>query len=377
MDGRILKNPSDTQITDAFTGGDTPDWTTFDVAVIGGGPAGLAASVTAASEGLQPLVLDRMAMGGQAGTTSLIRNYLGFPHGISGRQLARRAVAQAFTFSVAFQFARSADAISRTDDHFVTHLSDDVRVRSRVVVLASGADYRRLEVPELERLVGMGVYYGAAVTEAETMRNREVFVVGGGNSAGQAAVHLSRSARAVTMVVRGPSLSASMSDYLVRQIKVKDNITIRTNSQVVGGGGGRRGLEFLEISDEGGQTQRHAADGLFVLIGAAPRTHWLPEDLSRDDWGYILTGPDVPVTDRWPLARTPLPFETSLPGVFAIGDVRRGSVKRVASAVGEGSVVIQGVHAYLADKESRSAGGPNRRAARPPRAGSGRAGHPE
>jgi thioredoxin reductase (NADPH) len=350
-DGRTLLNPTDMQITDAFTGGDSPDWTTFDVAVIGGGPAGLATSVSAASEGLHSVVLERTAMGGQAGTTSRIRNYLGFPRGISGHELAQRAFDQAWTFSVAFQFARSAEALFRTGDGFVTRLSDGVEVRSRSVVLAPGVDYRRLEVPELERLVGAGVYYGAAVTEAETVRNRDVFIVGGGNSAGQAAVHLSRFARTVTMVVRGPDLAASMSDYLVRQIEVNPNITSRFNSKVVGGGGSR-GLEFLELRDESDEILRFPADGLFVLIGAAPRTQWLPSELLSDEWGYVLTGPDIPLTESWALDRAPLPYETSVPGVFAVGDVRHGSVKRVASAVGEGSVVIQSVHAYLTEVET-------------------------
>jgi thioredoxin reductase (NADPH) len=286
-------------------------------------------------------------MGGQAGTTSRIRNYLGFPRGISGRELAKRAFDQAWTFGVAFQFARSADRIARAGDHFVTLLSDGIEVRSRVVVLAPGVDYRRLDVPELEQLLGRGVYYGAAVTEAESMKGRDVFVVGGGNAAGQAAVHLCRSAKSVTMLVRGSSLSASMSDYLIRQIHVNDNIMIRPNSSIVGGGGSQA-LEFIEIRDESGNTHRHDAGGVFVLIGAEPRTDWLPQELLRDEWGYILTGQDVVRTDGWSLSRTPLPYETSIPGVFAVGDVRHGSIKRVASAVGEGSVVIQGVHTYLA-----------------------------
>jgi thioredoxin reductase (NADPH) len=349
--GLPLRDPTDVEITDAFTGGDTPDWTTFDVAVIGGGPAGLAAGMSAASEGLQSFVLDRTAMGGQAGTTSRIRNYLGFPRGISGRELAKRAFDQAWTFGVAFQFARSADRITWAGDHFVTLLSDGIEVRSRVLVLAPGVDYRRLDVPELEQLVGRGVYYGAAVTEAESMKGRDVFVVGGGNAAGQAAVHLCRLAKSVTMLVRGSSLSASMSDYLIRQIHVNDNITIRANSSIVGGGGGQA-LEFIEILDENGNMHRHDAGGLFVLIGAEPRTDWLPNELLRDEWGYILTGQDVALTAGWSLGRAPLPYETSMPGVFAVGDVRHGSIKRVASAVGEGSVVIQGVHTYLAEEET-------------------------
>jgi thioredoxin reductase (NADPH) len=346
--GTVLRDPSDAELADAFTGGDTPDWTTFDVAVIGGGPAGLAASVSAASEGLQCFVLDHAAMGGQAGTTSRIRNYLGFPRGISGQELAQRAFDQAWTFSVAFQFARSAESIDRTDDCFVIGLSDGIEVKARSVVLAPGADYRRLDVPELEAMVGAGVYYGAAVTEAESMRDREVFVVGGGNSAGQASVHLSKFAKRVTMVVRDTSLATSTSDYLIREIHVRDNITILTNARVVGGGGAES-LEFVELLNDMGERERHEAGGLFVLIGAEPRTDWLPDSILRDEWGYILTGPEVQASEEWALERPPLLYETSVPGVFAVGDVRNGSVKRIASAVGEGSVVIQGVHRYLQD----------------------------
>ena len=350
--GLALRDPTDVEITDAFTGGDTPDWTTFDVAVIGGGPAGLAAGMSAASEGLQSFVLDRTAMGGQAGTTSRIRNYLGFPRGISGRELAKRAFDQAWTFGVAFQFARSADRIALAGDHFITLLSDGVEVRSRALVLAAGG-----------RLPPAGTFPNSSNSSAgvsttgplsprrESMKGREVFVVGGGNAAGQAAVHLCRLAKSVTMLVRGSSLSASMSDYLIRQIHVNDNITIRSNSSIVGGGGGQA-LEFVEIRDENGNTHHHDAGGLFVLIGAEPRTDWLPDKLLRDEWGYILTGQDLALTAGWSLGRAPLPYETSMPGVFAVGDVRHGSVKRVASAVGEGSVVIQGVHTYLAEEET-------------------------
>ncbi|HZK52315.1 MAG TPA: NAD(P)/FAD-dependent oxidoreductase, partial [Actinomycetota bacterium] len=228
--------------------------------------------------------------------------------------------------------------------------SDGIEVRSRVVVLAPGVDYRRLQIPELEQLVGRGVYYGAAVTEAEAMKDRDVFVVGGGNAAGQAAVHLCRLAKSVTMIVRGPSLSTSTSAYLIRQIQVNDNIAVHTNTNIVGGGGAQA-LEYVELRDHHGNIHRHDAGGLFVLIGAAPRTDWLPDELLRDEWGYILTGPDVALDSEWRLERAPLPYETSMPGIFAVGDVRHGSVKRVASAAGEGSVVIQGVHVFLADEE--------------------------
>jgi thioredoxin reductase (NADPH) len=344
--GLAMQNPSDAEVADAVSGGDKPDWTTFDVAVIGGGPAGLAAGVSGASEGLLSFVLDRAAMGGQAGTTSRIRNYLGFPRGISGQELARRAFDQAWTFGVAFQFARSATAITETHDCFHIELSDGVQVRARTIVLAPGADYRRLELPALEALVGTGVYYGAAVTEAAAMKDKQVFVVGGGNSAGQAALHLSRFARKVTMAVRGRSLSTSMSEYLITEMRVRDNITIHCGCRVVGGGGTRK-LEFVELLHADGERASHEAEGLFILIGAEPRTEWLPEEVQRDEWGYVLTGPNALSSGEWPLERSPFSYETAIPGIFAVGDVRHGSVKRVASAVGEGSVVIQDVHRYL------------------------------
>lgn len=344
--GRALRNPTVAEVADAITGGDKPDWTTFDVAVIGGGPAGLAAGVSGASEGLQSLVLERAAMGGQAGTTSRIRNYLGFPRGISGQELARRAFDQAWTFGVAFQFARSAQSITKAHDCFHIELSDGVRVRASSVVLAPGADYRRLGVPSLEDLVGAGVYYGAAVTEAASMEGKGVFVVGGGNSAGQAAIHLSRFAKSVTLVVRGRSLSASMSEYLVTEMRMRDNITVHCGCRVLSGGG-TRALEFLDLGFDHGTSERHEAGGLFILIGADPRTEWMPAEVLRDDWGFVLTGPNVLATDNWPLERPPYSYETAVPGIFAVGDVRHGSVKRVASAVGEGSVVIQDVHRYL------------------------------
>ena len=345
-DGRTLRDPTNAEIADSISGGDRPDWTTFDVSVIGGGPAGLAASVYAASEGLSSLVLEHRALGGQAGTTSRIRNYLGFPRGISGQELSRRALDQAWTFGVAFQFSRSAESISRSGDHFVIGLSDGVEVRARSVVLALGVDYRRLDVPALEAKIGLGVYYSGALTEAEAMTGRHVFVVGGGNSAGQAAVHLSKYAGRVTMVVRDSSLAVSMSTYLIREIGVRSNIQVRTGCRIVDGGG-EDVLEFVELCGPTGVRERHEAVGLFILIGAEPRIEWLPHEVLRDEWGYILTGLDTTRGDGWPLERPPLAYETSLPGVFAVGDVRHGAVKRVASAVGEGSVVIQGVHRYL------------------------------
>ena len=348
--GRALRNPTDAEVADAISGGDKPDWTTFDVAVIGGGPAGLAAGVSGASEGLQSFVLDRAAMGGQAGTTSRIRNYLGFPRGISGQELARRAFDHAWAFGVAFQFARSAQSISKALDCFHIELSDGVQVRASSIVLAPGVDYRRLELPALEALVGAGVYYGAAVTEAAAMADKHVFVVGGGNSAGQAAIHLSRFARTVTMVVRGRSLSTSMSEYLITEMRVRDNIIVHCGCRVLGGGG-TRALEFLELLYENGESDRREAEGLFILIGAEPRTEWLPAELLRDEWGYVLTGSNVLATGEWQLERSPYSYETAIPGIFAVGDVRHGSVKRVASAVGEGSVVIQDVHRYLETSE--------------------------
>jgi thioredoxin reductase (NADPH) len=319
-----------------------------DVVIVGGGPAGLAAAVYAASEGLSTLVVEHEAIGGQAGSSSQIRNYLGFPHGVAGRDLAARALRQAWAFGVEFHWMRGATGLRVDGDRRVVVLSDGTEVAGRAVVVASGVSWRRLDVPELEALVGAGVFYGAAVSEASAMQNARVFVVGGGNSAGQAALHLARYAERVTLLVRGSSLAESMSEYLVNENELAKNVELRFDSVVVGGSGDDR-LEQLEVQDRlSGDTTTEPADGLFVLIGGEPRTGWLPGSVERDDWGYIRTGDDVGTYHHPSDARSqPLPFETSLAGVFAAGDVRQGSMKRVAAAVGEGASVISSCHRYF------------------------------
>jgi thioredoxin reductase (NADPH) len=316
------------------------------VVIVGAGPAGLAAAVYGSSEGLRTALLEREAFGGQAGTSSRIRNYLGFPRGISGAELARRALEQARTFGAHFVYGNPATSLAVEGDLRIVGLEDGSRIRGRTVVIATGVAYRRLSVPGLDALTGAGVFYGAATAEAQAVTGKSVFVVGGGNSAGQAALHLSKYARRVTIVVRSHSLAASMSDYLIREIGDAPNIDVRFRAELAGAGGAGR-LEHLELRDKGsGETRREPADGLFVLIGAEPLTGWLPGQVGRDEWGFILTGQDTGT--RWPLRRSPFLLETSMPGVFAVGDVRRGTVKRVASAVGEGSIAIRLIHEYLA-----------------------------
>jgi thioredoxin reductase (NADPH) len=356
-----LVNPSNAEIADAF-GVMTPirPGEVFDVAVVGAGPAGLAAAVGASSEGLRTVVLEHEAVGGQAGTSSMIRNYPGFSQGISGATLAQETWWQAWTFGTTFVYMRRVESLSAQDGCHQLRLSDGGVLTSRTVVIATGAAYRRLGVPALEDLQGRGVFYGAAVSEAPAMRGRTVFVAGGGNSAGQAALHLAKWARQVTILVRASSLAASMSDYLIREIGAAPNIDVRYRVQVADGTGTSY-LQSLVLQDTVSGARRSVpADALFVLIGARPRTDWLGQAVARDRWGFILTGPDLPAGNRWPPGRPPLPLETSLPGVFAAGDVRRGSVTRVASAVGEGAATIPLVHRYLARPPAR------RRSAPPP-----------
>jgi len=352
-DRRALVNPSNLEIADAFgLMTPIPPGEVFDVAVVGAGPAGLAAAVYASSEGLRTVVVEHEAIGGQAGTSSMIRNYPGFSQGVSGARLAQEIWLQAWTFGTTFLYMRRARSMSKKDGHYRLHLSDGSVLTSRTVIIATGVAYRRLGIPALEDLQGRGVFYGAAVSEAPAMRGRNVFVVGGANSAGQAALHLAKRARKVTILVRANSLAASMSDYLIRQICAAPNIEVCYRVQVADGAGTGAGhLQSLVLEDTASGARRTVpADALFVLIGAQPRTRWLGEAVARDRWGFILTGPDLPggTHAHWPTGRPPLPLESSLPGVFAAGDVRRGSVKRVASAVGEGAATIPLVHRYLA-----------------------------
>jgi thioredoxin reductase (NADPH) len=348
---RTLVNPSNLEIADAF-GLMRPvlPGEVFDVAVVGAGPAGLAAAVGASSEGLSTVMVEDEAVGGQAGTSSMIRNYPGFAQGISGATLAQEMRRQAWSFGTTFLYMRQAQSLSREDDRYRLALSDGSVLAARTVIIATGVAYRRLGIPALEDLQGRGVYYGAAVSEAPAMRGRTVFVAGGANSAGQAALHLAKWAAQVTILVRAPSLADAMSDYLIRQIGAAPNIDVRYRVQVAGGTGAGH-LQSLVLEDTASGARRAVhADALFVLIGAQPRTEWLGETVARDRQGFIRTGPDLPASThaRWPSGGPPLPLETSLPGVFAAGDVRRGSVKRVAAAVGEGAATIPLVHRYLA-----------------------------
>jgi thioredoxin reductase (NADPH) len=347
----VLANPSNLEIADAFgLMTPVPDGEVFDVAVVGAGPAGLAAAVHASAEGLRTVVVEREAIGGQAGTTSMIRNYPGFAQGVSGARLAFAVYLQAWYFGTTFVFMRQLDGLSHNaEGHYRLHLSDGGALTARTVLITTGATYRPLGVPALEDLQGRGVFYGAGVSDAPAMRGQKVFVIGGGNSAGQAAMHLAKWARQVTILVRSPSLTDSMSDYLIREIDAAPNVAVRYRVQVADGTG-TGPLESLVLEDTRTRARYSVpAAGLFVLIGSEPRTEWAGDSVARDQQGFILTGPDVPaVADvSWPGGRPPLLHETSLPGVFAAGDVRHGSVKRVASAVGEGAVTIPFVHRYL------------------------------
>jgi len=350
-DGRVLADPSNSQVGEAIGVQTKPGAGRYDVTVIGAGPAGLAAAVYSASEGLSTVILEPEAIGGQAGTSSLIRNYLGFPTGVSGGDLAVRAYTQAWNFGAEYVYGSSATGLRAGGSQLTVTLAGGSEVCSRAVIVATGMAYRRLAIPALDALTGAGVFYGAAATEARAMKDREVFVVGGANSAGQAAVHLARYAAQVTVLVRGQSLADTMSDYLIREIESAPNIAVRYKVAVTDGAGRSR-LESLTLIDlQTGAAETVAAAALFVLIGAEPRTQWLPATVRRDQPGFVLTGNDLLENGRpqadWPLQRMPMFLESSLPGVFAVGDVRSGSVKRVASAVGEGSVAIRLVHDYL------------------------------
>lgn len=331
-DGSALVDPRPEDLAEHGTRMQTElaDTDPYDVVVVGAGPAGLAAAVYASSEGLRALVVERESIGGQAGSSTRIRNYLGFSRGLSGAELAQRAYQQAWVFGATFLLTQDVTGICPGGVGHVVTISGGTEVEARSVVLAMGVSYRRLDVPALQALEGAGVFYGSSPSEARQFTGGNVFVVGGANSAGQAAIHLSRYAGSVTLLVRGSSLEASMSQYLIDEIAGRDNIGVRLSTQVVDAAGEGR-LERLVLRDEHGDTSV-AADALFILIGAEPRTEWLPGEIARDERGFVVTGPD---------------YATSVPGVYAIGDVRASSVKRVASAVGEGSVVIQHVHRYL------------------------------
>lgn len=349
-DGQVLINPTNEQIAVAIGARHSPGEGIYDLVVVGSGPAGLSAAVYGASEGLRTFLIDRETIGGQAGTSSLIRNYLGFPYGVSGAELTNRALDQAWSFGAETSVMSEVKALRVDGRSRVLSLADGREIVGRAVVLAMGASYQRLGIPALEALVGAGVFYGGGVTEAPAMEGQRVYIAGAGNSAGQAAMHLAKYAERVTMLVRGASLAASMSDYLVREIEGASNIEVRLHTKITGGHGAQQ-LEGLDIQDTTtGETQTVPAVALFILIGAQPRTDWLPDSILRDARGFILTGADLPpleeTIDGKTQQRPPLLLETSLPGVFAAGDVRHGSVKRVAAAVGEGGIAIQMVHQY-------------------------------
>jgi len=354
-EGQVLVDPTNVELINAF-GVDTAleeDRRDFDVVIVGAGPAGLTAAVYASSEGLSTLVLEREVVGGQAGSSSLIRNYLGFSRGIGGAELARNAYQQAWVFGTRFLLAHEATALRLDGPRPVLEVSGEDPVTASTVVLATGISYRRIGVPALEELTGAGVFYGTSISEASAISDQPVYVVGGGNSAGQAAMHLCRYASKVTLAVRGETLADSMSQYLREALEATSNVEVRHGVEVVNGGGRSR-LETLTLRDRAsGRTEAVPAAGLFILIGAQPHTEWLPAEIARDPGGYVLTGSDLVrhgrVPEGWPLERPPLILETSVPRVFAVGDVRTGSTQRVASAVGDGSVVVEQLHRLLAE----------------------------
>jgi thioredoxin reductase (NADPH) len=323
----------------------------YDLVIVGGGPSGLAAAVYGASEGLRTVLIEREAPGGQAGTSSRIENYLGFPSGLTGQDLARRAVDQATRFGVEILTPQEVRDVRVEDPYRIVTLADGSEISCYALIVTTGVSYRRLDVPGADRLTGAGVYYGAAQTEAFACRGEDVYVVGGANSAGQAAMFFSNQARKVVMVCRGDDLRKSMSEYLVTQIEDRDNIEVRLNTNVVAVEGEEH-LERISIEDsETGETETAATGSLFIFIGAAPKTGWLEGVVERDDRGFILSGPDLSKNGKrpkgWALDRDPFLLETSVPGIFVAGDVRHGSIKRCASAVGEGSIAVQFVHQYM------------------------------
>jgi len=350
-DGSILQKPENREIAERCGLKTSADMPFYDLIVVGAGPAGLAAAVYGGSEGLRTLVVERKAPGGQAGMSSRIENYLGFPGGVSGGELARRAVTQARRFGVEVLTAQEAVGLSVDGPSKMVKLGDGSELKCRALLIATGVSYRQLQAEGIERLTGAGVYYGAAMTEGESVREQDVYIVGGANSAGQAAMYFSRFARKVTMLVRGASLSSRMSRYLIDQIDQVDNIVVRHGVKVREVQGETR-LERLVIAcDDDGTEETVPAAALFIFIGAVPHTDWLGDRVARDEGGFILSGSDVPgtaVQAEFHLQnRSPYLLETSLPGVFVAGDVRHGSVKRVASAVGEGSMAVTYVHRYL------------------------------
>jgi thioredoxin reductase (NADPH) len=349
-DGTYLVQPGQMELAGKIGLRTQAERESYDLVVIGAGLAGLAAAVYGASEGLRTLVIEDEAPGGQAGSSSRIENYLGFPDGVSGQLLAERALIQATRFG-AEMLTQKATGIRTENNYNIIQLADGREVSCHACLIAVGVYYRRLNTPGVERLTGAGVYYGAAMTEARACKDEQVFIVGGANSAGQAAMHFSKYAKKVTMLVRADSLKNSMSKYLIDQIAGTSNIEVRTQCQVVEALGESR-LSCLKLCNGSGGEEIVPASGLFIFIGAAPNTDWLPDSIMRDANGFLLSGPDLKVDGKlvksWTQDREPYLLETSVPGIFVAGDVRHGSVKRVASAVGEGSISVQFIHQYLA-----------------------------
>ena len=344
-DGQVLIKPTFRELAEKLGLQTTPGHNAYDTVVIGGGPAGLAAAVYGASEGLRTIVIESEAPGGQAGTSSRIENYLGFPHGISGDELADRAIRQGKRLGAEILVTRRAIGIDAEQRAVI--LDGGERIPTKTAIIATGVGWRRLSIEGFERLTGKGVYYGAARSEASLMQGLDIHLIGAGNSAGQAALFFANHARSVTMLVRGDSLEKSMSQYLIDQVREKANIKVSLGCQVQAVHGDHH-LTAIDIADRNaGDVQRQDCGGLFVFIGADAETDWLPPEIARDPRGFVLTGADVPATGKWALERDPYLLETSLPGFFACGDVRLGPVKRVAAAVGEGSMAIAFVHQYL------------------------------
>jgi thioredoxin reductase (NADPH) len=346
-DGAVLERPTVLELAERLGITGQPASDHYDLVIVGGGPAGLAAAVYGASEGLKTIMVEREAPGGQAGMSSRIENYLGFPTGLSGSDLTRRATDQARRLGAELLTLQDTNGLRVEGSGRIVELSDRGTLSASTVLIASGVSYRQLDRPGFSELTGQGIYYGAALTEARSCADQHVVVIGGANSAGQAAVYFSKYATRVTMLVRGDSLAKSMSQYLIEQIDGLDNVEVRTRSEAVAAEGDGR-LQALRIRDADGNETAEYADACFVFIGARPMTDWLAGVVARDERGYILAGLDAK-GDAWPLPRDPFPLETSVPGVFVAGDVRARSIKRVASAVGEGSMAVSLVHQYLAE----------------------------
>ncbi len=353
-DGTRLEAATVEQVAAGLGMVSAPKLAEYDLTIVGAGPAGLAAALYAASEGLTTVVIEAVAPGGQAGTTSMIENYLGFPDGVSGNELATRAAAQARRFGAEILLARDLIRISSDGVGYLSTLSDGTVVRGRALLVATGVEWRRLDASGIDGLLGAGVYYGAGPSEALACSGSNVVIVGGGNSAGQAALRFSRYASQVTVLVRGGTLAASMSRYLIDRVSGVTNIVVRTGVQVVAAEGDGRLRELVLATDGGNRSERLPADALFIAIGGIPRTGAVgPVEILRDDGGYLITGSDLVsaqgLLGGWPLQRQPLPLETNLPGLFAAGDVRHGSVKRCSAAIGEGAMAVALVHRRLAE----------------------------